>query len=416
VLGAVLSIGAQAADPTLPGEVLLQLSSADALAPLLLKYRLSLVDRFGARPIFRLKVIDPTTTQTVLGTLALEPTVLSAEANVVHSAPEARRVHVWAIGTPTDYVAQWAPQAMHLAEAHAVSTGAGVRVAVLDTGVDATHPALAGHLLPGFDFVDFDNDPAEVGTAANAGFGHGTHVAGLVALAAPGARIVPMRVLDAQGMGNAWVLSEALLKAIDPDGDPSTDDGAQVVSMSLSSLTRTRLFSTIAQLSSCNLPVDTDPAAAVFADPGYNDDKTRCTGSGGAVIVAAVGNDGPNGPRQYPAAEAAYGELAVAASDSTRHLASFSNTGSWVNLAAPGAGITSSVPGGGYGTWSGTSMAAPLVAGTVALLRSANPSMTSRDVTRRILRTTSIVCGTNLGQVDAFAALTNVSTSGRSCK
>ena len=71
-----------------------------------------------------------------------------------------------------------------------------------------------------------------MGTAANLGFGHGTHVAGLVALTAPDAKIVPYRVLDENGEGNVWVLAEALLRAIDPDGNPAKDDGAHVINIS----------------------------------------------------------------------------------------------------------------------------------------------------------------------------------------
>ena len=120
--------------------------------------------------------------------------------------------------------------------------GQPVKIAVLDTGVDFSHPALAGHLLPGFDFVDFDNDPSEVGNQTTGPFGHGTHVAGLIALVAPDAKIIPVRVLDQKGIGNTWVLAEALAYAADPDGNPATHDGADVINLSLSTLRRTRLL------------------------------------------------------------------------------------------------------------------------------------------------------------------------------
>jgi thermitase len=79
-----------------------------------------------------------------------------AESNFVHRSPEARGNAAWAIGNPGAYVTQWVPQAIKLAQAHALSRGAGVRVAVLDTGIDVNHPLLAGRLLPGKDFVDGD--------------------------------------------------------------------------------------------------------------------------------------------------------------------------------------------------------------------------------------------------------------------
>ncbi len=420
VLGAGLlatGLAAHAAnrDPSLAGEVMVKLITTDALAPLLAKYPLVQIDAFGARPIYRLQITGTATVAQMVKKLTAEPSVLIAEPNYLHRDPESRKNNPWAIGTQQAYVDQWAPQALKLPEAHLLSTGTGVRVAVLDTGIDAAHPAFAGKLLPGFDFVDFDNDPSEMGTVADAGFGHGTHVAGLVALTAPDARIMPIRVLDADGMGNGWVLAEALLYAVDPDGNPLTDDGAQVVNMSLGSLSRTHLFDDIAMLTTCNIPAVPEPGVD-FTDPGYDGDKQRCLASRGTVIVAAAGNNGNDKAREYPAAESAYGELAVGASASNRRLASFSNFGSWVNLAAPGDGITSTFPWGAYATWGGTSMAAPFVAGTAALVRSANPGLATKELARRLERTSSLLCRTDIGQVDPVAALKNIEPANQRCR
>ena len=310
-----------------------------------------------------------------------------------------------------------APAALRLPEAQALSTGAGMRVAVLDTGIDPTHPVFAGRLLPGFDFVDFDTDPSEVGNAAaNIAFGHGTHVAGLVALVAPGAKIMPLRVLDADGTGNAWVLAEAMLHAVDPDGNPATDDGAHVINMSLGSLSRTQLLDSVGVIATCNIPAAIVKPLDDFSDPGYNADKQRCSVGSGAVIVAAAGNDGSGSVREYPAAEGVYGLIAVTASTTASRLADFSNFGSWVHVAAPGEGLTSAVPGGGFGTWSGTSMAAPLAAGTAALLRSREPALTPRDVTRRLARISADLCGTQLRRIDAAAVLLNTVPPATACR
>jgi subtilisin family serine protease len=404
-LGAALPAGAAAADAELPGEVLVRLRSTAALGPVLLRYEFSLVSQFGARPIYRLKSVGLADVRAKFEAMAADPAVLIAEPNVVHRSPEARRNNAWAIGTPGAYATQWAPQALRLPEAQRLTQGSGMRVAVLDTGVDRSHPALAGRLLPGFDFVDFDADPSEVGNTLDLGFGHGTHVAGLVAMAAPGAAIMPLRVLDAGGQGHAWVLAEAMLHAVDPDGNAATDDGAQVINMSLGSTTRTQLLDTLAQLTACAIPAVVVEPTDDYSDPGYNADKARCDSFGGAVIVAAAGNDASKSMREYPAAEGAYGLLSVGASDAGGGLADFSNFGSWVDVAAPGEGITSAVPGGGYGTWSGSSMAAPLAAGTAALVRALNPGMSPRDVTRRLIRHSAPLCGSQLRQVDAAAAL-----------
>jgi subtilisin family serine protease len=415
LLGIGLHAGAIAADAELPGEVLVRLRSTAALGPLLLKYQFSLVSQFGARPIYRLKGIGLADVHPKIEAMALEPDVLSVEPNFVHSSPEARQNNAWAIGTPGAYALQWAPQSLRLPEAQRLSVGTGVRVAVLDTGVDRTHPALAGRLLAGFDFVDFDADPSEVGSTANLSFGHGTHVAGLVAMVAPGAQIMPLRVLDAEGVGNAWVLAEAMLYAVDPDANPATNDGAHVINMSLGSTSRTELLDSVAKLAACAIPAIVVVPADDFTDPGYNADKQRCGSFVGAVIVAAAGNDGTASIRQYPAAEGSYGLLAVGASRANLRLAAFSNFGSWVDVAAPGQGITSSVPGGGYGTWSGTSMAAPLVAGTAALVRALNPNLTPKKIARRLIRLGSALCGTKLLQVDAAAALLNEAAPENAC-
>ena len=415
LLGTVIHAKAGAIDAGLPGEVLVQLGSTATLGPLLAKYPLTLVSQFGARPIYRLKVVGLADANSTIAALLLEPGVLNAEPNFIHQSPEARKVNAWAIGTPAAYTAQWAPEAMRLAEAQRLSSGAGMRVAVLDTGVDRLHPVLAGRLLPGFDFVDFDTDPAEVGSRVDISFGHGTHVAGLVAMVAPGAQIMSLRVLDAQGMGNAWVLAEAMLYAVDPDANPATNDGAQVINLSLGSLSRTRLLDTVAKLATCAIPaavlLPTDP----LADPGYNGDRQRCNAFSGAVVVAAAGNDASDAVREYPAAEGTYGLLAVAASNAAGQLAGFSNSGPWVHIAAPGQGITSSVPGGGYGTWSGTSMAAPLAAGTAALVRALNPGLTPKNVARRIARVSAGLCDTDLRQVDAAAAVLNLLPADTTC-
>jgi subtilisin family serine protease len=396
--------GAGSRDAIVAGEVLVKLRSADALPALLVRHPLTLASRFGSRPIYRLKVIGATRVKDVLAALALEPDVMIAEANATHQSPEARKNVPWVIGTPQEYVAQWAPQALRLAEAQQVASGSGVRVAVLDTGVDSTHPLLAGRLARGFDFVDDDNDPSEVGSAANQGYGHGTHVAGLIAMAAPGATIVPLRVLDADGVGNAWVLAEAMLYAIDPDGDPNTDDGAHVINLSLGSFVRTRLIDAIASIAACE-PALADDAITDRSDPGYNDDAIRCNRAAGAVIVAAAGNDASSNVKEYPAAEGAHGLLAITASNSGNRLASFSNFGSWVGLAAPGEGLTSAAPGGGYATWSGTSMAAPLAAGVAALLRSLDPALSPEGVVRRLQQSSALLCGTQIRRIDAAAAV-----------
>ena len=406
--------GNGAAPAAVPGEILVKLRTSDALQPLLANYPVTLIDRFGTRPIYRLQVIGTASVTDVLAALTHDPDVMIAEVNNVQQTPEARKNVAWTIGTPQAYMAQWAPAAIHLAQAQAVTRGAGIRVAVIDTGVDTTHPALVGHLLPGFDFVDFDNDPSEVGGPLNPGYGHGTHVAGLVALTAPDALIIPIRALDPDGNGNAWVLGEALLYAVDPDGNPDTDDGAQVINLSLGNTARTRLIDAITAIASCAAAIPGDPVAD-RSDPGYRADAVRCSHGPGAVVVAAAGNDASRTVKEYPAAEGAQGLLAVAASNASATIASFSNFGGWIDVAAPGEGLTSTVPGGGYATWSGTSMAAPIASGIAALVMAATPALTPFQTAQRIRHATTPLCGSALRQVDAAAAVFNTRPQYQAC-
>ena len=388
--------------PQVPGQVLVQLRSSDALPSLLTRFGLTVSSRFGARPIYRLAAIAPNTDpEKLAASLALQPGVLAAETNAVHANPEAKRLPIFKFGNSVAEVgAQWAPAALRLSEAHALAQGQGVTVAVLDTGIDGTHAEFSGRLVPGHDFVDGDADPSEVGsfTAGVGVYGHGTHVAGVVARTAPGAKIMPLRVLDTQGETNAWVLGEALLMAL--------DRGAQVVNMSLGSLERTRILRTVAQLATCSLDA-VELQGAEYSDPGYSDDKSRCTlGGRRLVLAAAAGNYGSDKLRTYPAAErGVYGLVPVAASAQANRLAHFSNSGGWIDIAAPGDAIVSAVPGNGYATWSGTSMATPYVAGALALVLSRYPGLEPADVARRVTETGQGLCGTRLTQLDAAAAV-----------
>lgn len=394
--------------PYAPGELLVKLAHDDALNAVAHDYGLDPqpLGRFGTRPIYRLRILDGSDPPIKAAQLRSadgssgDARVLYAEPNYNLQTPEARRGRTsWVVGQDAGaYVAQWAPNVIGLAGAHAVTRGAGVRVAILDTGVDPEHPALAGRLSGGFDFVDFDVDPREEGSyGINPGFGHGTHAAGLVAMAAPDATIIPVRVLDPNGEGNLWVLAEGLLYAVEygPDGVRRNGDEAQVISLSLGTLRPTNLLADLIAAAACAEDDDDDDA---------EEDEERCRSNGGVVVIAAAGNGGDSTP-QYPAAEAVAGLLAVGASTSADSTASFSTYGPWVQLAAPGEAIVSSVPGGSYGTWSGTSMAAPLTAGVAALLRASRPELSALEVAERLVDSGRAISGPIARRLDAAAAL-----------
>lgn len=390
--------GAQASDDFLPDEVLVKLLRASDVVGLAAEYDLdpTPLDQFGSRPIYRLRILDGALPPDRAAELAADPRVVYAEPNFIGRAPEGVQRISWPKGDESeDYAEQWAAGMIRLPEAHTVTRGAGITVAVLDTGVDLSHPALAGRLVDGFDFVDLDDDPSEVGSAEqNLHYGHGTHVAGLIALVAPEASIMPLRVLDEDGSGDLWVLAEALAYAINPDGDLNTPDGADVINLSLSTSYETNLLAEIVASVTCEYD----------DDPGENDDCLVGPNQHGAVVVAAAGNNGSSIP-EYPAAEGVIGLLSVAASTQTDTLAAFSNYGSWVHVAAPGEGILSTVPGGEYALWSGTSMATPIVAGEAALVRAVNSNYSAADVVGHIISKSESIDGPVPKRVDVAAAL-----------
>jgi subtilisin family serine protease len=402
--GRAYASGARRAAPgpnaVVPGEAIVMLVTGVPIEAVLASHGLGLIDRFGQRPIYRLSVPASQPLETVLAALRADGRVRFAEANVESETPEGRHQIIWAMGEPGAYTGQWAPNALALPQAHTWSTGVGVRVAVLDGGVDLNHPRLvsawardaAGDVL-GRDFVDDDADPSENAAPTDAGWGHGTHVAGLVNLAAPGALLMPARVLDRTGRGNVWVLAEALMWAVDPDANPSTDDGARVVNISIGTTQATRLLNTAIELATCSDDDDNEEEDD-YSDPGFDADRERCNVLRGSVVMAAAGNAGSSTERQYPAAEAAEGQLAVTAHNRNRRLPAFANRGPWVQLAAPGQGVVSTMPGNQYASWSGTSMSTPLAAGVAALVLAREPDWKPVDVTKRLLDRSIALCDT----------------------
>lgn len=362
-------------DSYVSNEVIVKLTPALNIFSLLaiLPLKLSVVDQLGTLPIYRLRILNGLDPLQVVSRLLANPLVKYAEPNYLGAAPEGVARSSWARSEgPEAYQEQWAPALIRLPEAHSIARGAGTTVAVLDTGVDLDHPALAGHLIQGADFVDGDLDPSEMGVyGQDIAFGHGTHVAGLIAMAAPEAKIMPLRILRPDGTGQSWLLAQAIRYAVGKN--------VQVLNISYSVHQRSLLIDDLLSLVTAALP--------------------------GAVVVAAAGNSGPSTTPEYPAAENVPGLVAVAASTQDDRLADFSTRGSWVDLAAPGESITSSVPDDTYGTWSGTSMAAPLAAGTAALVRSANPGLSSEQVAQRIITAAASIGSPVARRLDAAAAV-----------
>jgi subtilisin family serine protease len=361
-------------DPIVAGEVILRLQDPANLPAVAAQYQLdpSPIDQLPIAPLYLMRITDGASPDVRAAALAADSRVQYAESNVVGSSAEDQTATGWASGdSAATYAGQWVPSVIRLPQAFTVTRGADVTVAVLDTGVDDTHPALAGHLIDGYDFVDNDDNPSEVGVAGvDRAYGHGTFVTGLVALAAPEARIMPVRVLDPSGMGDVWRLAKSMVWA--------AAKGANVINLSLGTFTRTHV------------------ANELVSDLALN--------GRGIVVVAAAGNAASSIP-QFPAAEGGSRVLSVGASTPIDTLAPFSDFGSWVRVAAPGLSVSSTVPGGQYGTWSGTSMSTGLASGEAALVRAAYPSFSAQTVIGRIVNTAKKISGAVPLRIDAGASV-----------
>ncbi|WP_025685580.1 S8 family peptidase [Paenibacillus maysiensis] len=248
------------------------------------------------------------------------------------------------------------PRGVELIQAPAVwsqTRGQGVKVAVLDTGCDADHPDLKERIIGGRNFTDDDDSDPNIFTDYN---GHGTHVAGTIAAAenedgvvgvAPEADLLIIKVLNKQGSGQYDWIIQGIHYAIEQKAD--------IISMSLGG------------------PEDVPELHEAVQKAVANQ----------ILVVCAAGNEGDGDDRTdeqgYPGC---YNEvISVGAVNFDRHASDFSNSNNEVDLVAPGEDILSTVPGGQYATFSGTSMATPHVAGALALIKQLANASFERNLT-----------------------------------
>ena len=262
---------------------------------------------------------------------------------------------VWGGGSPTTLtqnLSLWDQVNLPEGQSLAPNLGGGVKVAVIDTGIDLLHPAFAGRLAPVSewkDFVDGDNYPQEV--AGNL-HGHGTGVAGVVLQVAPNVTILPLRVLDGNGLGN----TDDVIAAI----DWAFRKGADVINLSLGA---------------------TVDVAALNTMVNY-------VASRGVYVVSSSGNTGDRSVT-YPAANANLGSgdgkylsLGVGSVSSGDKKSGFSTYGDRLELVAPGESLYTPAPDAQIGYWSGTSFAAPVASGALAL--GAGEKLSSADEYRKL--------------------------------
>ena len=295
-----------------------------------------------------------------------------------------------AAATPNDPLLdqQWPltqPDATGVQEAWRTSVGGAVTVAVLDTGVDASHPDLAPNMwhdpaggASGVDVIG-GGEPTDPN-------GHGTAVAGIIAArgnngvggtgVAQDARIMAVRVLGADAVGTTATVVQGMRYAL--------AHGARVINLSLSGPDRSQAL----------------------------EEQIQAAQAQGVLVVAAAGNQGANLDVRpsYPAAYPEPNVIAVASTGPNATLSSFSDRGAGaVDLAAPGEDVLAPSPGGSYDRWSGTSAAAPEVAGAAVLLEAASPGASADQVRNALLggarRLPSLSGAVAAGQLDAGAAM-----------
>ena len=278
-----------------------------------------------------------------------------------------------------DEVVEWNMGLIEVPVVWGISTGNGVNVAVIDTGIDKDHPDL--NVVGGVGFADRNPVKVKATDKWDDDNGHGTHVAGIIGAldneigvvgAAPDVSLYAVKALNSAGSGYGSDIIAGI--------DWSVQNGMDIVSMSLGGGGYSQAFQ--------------DAITAAHED--------------GVLIIAAAGNNGVTTETYYPAA---YDNVvAVAATDNSNNVAYFSNSGNYVDIAAPGVAIRSTWNNGLYNTISGTSMSCPHVTGVAALVFAKDPSLTPSDV-EDILTSTATDLGADgfdisygNGLVNAYAA------------
>jgi thermitase len=325
----------------------------------------------------RVAAVSEDKAEAALAALRSDPDIEFAERDYIAEAAFA----------PNDpYVA--AGNAWHLSQIQAnqawdYTTGSSdTVVAVLDSGVNAAHPDLAGRILPGYDLVGNTSDPAD-------DFGHGTAVSGTIVAAgnndigvagvAYGCRVLPVKVLDSSGFATYSCMAQGIKYAV--------EQGARVINISIAG---------------------SSPSSTL-------QDAVNYAWGSNVVVVAAAGNNANDVP-QYPAA--CQNVMAVSATEPDDSLAWFSSYGNYVTLSAPGNNIwtTQRDLANPYGAWRGTSFASPIVAGVAALVASANPSLSNTQIVSLLEETADDIgpAGGDVsfgsGRINAFRAIAAASS------
>ncbi len=317
--------------------------------------------------MYRWRIPDNRSVNAVVRELVADNIIKSAQPNFRFRLQQQQQVIAPVEGDP----AQYALAKLRLPEAHTLARGDNVTIAVIDSGIDVSHPELAGVIGATYDALG-SKEGAHV---------HGTGIAGVIAAhsrlmgSSPAASLLAIRAFGVSG-SSAESTSFVILKSI----DFAVSHGARIINMSFAG-----------------------PEDALIGK------SLAAAAAKGVVLVAASGNAGPKSPPLYPAADR--NVIAVSATDASDRLFPASNRGSYIAIAAPGVDILTPAPDAKYQVTSGTSFAAAYISGLIALMIERNPALTPDEV-RSILTRTAQDLGApgrddlfGAGKADAFSAV-----------
>jgi thermitase len=294
------------------------------------------------------------------GQLATMSGTVSAWAGGTVSAWAGGTVSAWAGGSfapVPQNTSKWQKMNLQAAQTTASNLGAGIKVAIIDTGIDLQHPAFQGGLVAAsemWDYVGNDAMPQEEGVLGQGAYGHGTSVAGIVLQIAPKVKLLPLRVLGSNGSGDVINVAAAINRAV--------DFGAKIINLSLGSDARSEAV-----------------AAAIDAATAK-----------GVFVISSSGNSA-NQSITFPASQANLDttttglfSLSVGSVNALDQKSTFSSYGATLELVAPGELVYGPVPANRLGAWSGTSMSAQMASGAVALALAQNLIAFQTDLTYKI--------------------------------
>lgn len=369
-----LSAAAGAVADYVPEQAVVELDAGVAIEAINADYGTTVIDQIASRSIYLLQVPAGWTEEELESALEGDPRIREAELNEDSAAPGGQTQSFYFHVAPGVFDEQYAWGRVGLDGVDAPPIAA-VTVAVLDTGIERGHPAFAATtVLGGYDFIDDDPDPADEGDGVdNDGdefvdelLGHGTFNAAIIAHMAPGASLLPIRVLDGDGGGDAFVVCKGIYHAIDA--------GADVLCLSLGMIEENEVMK----------------------------QALEAARDAGVVAVSAAGNLDQQQPKVHPAALSHV--LGVGSTDGGDVKSPFSNYGDHVDVCAPGTAVVSAVPGGEYGEADGTSAATAIVAGAVAVVRAAAPGLAPSEVEDAILGSAADLDVINPGYVGLLGA------------